>query len=61
MLTQDAEENSVETTDSYLLKMLNKARKLNIQMKTIVLQVIKISAAWNQYYLQQSVAGRIFF
>jgi hypothetical protein len=41
--------------------MLNKARKLNIQIKTIVLKVIKNSVAWNQNYLQQSVAGRIFF
>jgi hypothetical protein len=29
-LTQDAQENSVEAKDSNLLKMLNKARKLNI-------------------------------
>ena len=49
-VTQDAQETSVETIDSYLLKMLNKARKLNVQMKKIVLHVIKNSAAWNWSY-----------
>jgi hypothetical protein len=58
--TQDAQENSVETTNSYLLKMLNKAKKLNIPMKTDVLHVIKNSVAWNQGYLQESVAGQTF-
>ena len=41
MLTQDAQENSVETIDSFLLKILNTTRNINICVKTIVLHVIK--------------------
>lgn len=53
MLAQDAQEKSVKTADSYLLKMLNttdsyvlqmlnKTSKINIRMKKIVFHVIKI-------------------
>jgi uncharacterized protein YkuJ len=38
---------TVETIDSYLLKILNTTRNINIRMKTIVLHVITNSAAWN--------------